>query len=280
MRTGPACGVTGAVAACVGLACAAPASAPPSPALPGPVVAGPVTYTPGTARYRRASHLYVEQGDGDQTQRINEVLVYFVSATISRQGDRLTLSFTVDSVPRYESDGPATGLAGRARGVSFTGELALNGEITSLSGDSSNKLVQQLGEDLRTFYPRVPSNGVEPGSRWTDTTEATSKSGGLPLRVVAVSHHEALTPADSGGVRVVPIHTSTTYSFSGSGAQGGQAYAVEGEGRRLTIKRLSVDGRFLGMTAADTSSYTISLHGLDLTIPGRQTRADTLSIIP
>ena len=281
MRTRTVRKVGCAVAAWVAAACAAPAGAPPSPASPGPVVASPVTYAPGTARYRRASHLYVEQGVGGQTQRINEVLVFFVSATLTREGDRLAISLTVDSVPRYESDGPATGLAGRARGVRFTGLLAPSGEITGLSGgDSSNKLVQQLAEDLPSFYPRIPSTGVEPRGRWTDTTQTTSKSGGLPLTVMAVSQHEAHVPADSGAERVLPIRTFTTYSFSGSGSQGGQAYSVEGAGRRHAIKRLGLDGRFLGMIAADTSSYTISLRGLDVSIPGRQTRADTLTIIP
>jgi len=281
MRTGPVRGVPSAAAVCALAACATPATTLPSPASPGPAAASPVVYAPGTARYRRASHLYVEQEVGGQTQHINEVLVYFVSATLARQGDRMTLSLTVDSVPRYEAGGPASGLAERARGASFTGDLAPNGEIISLGGgDSSNKLVQQLAEDFRTFYPRVPSTGVEPGSRWTDTTETTSRSGGLPLTVVAVSRHEALMPADSGAERALPIRTFTTYSFSGSGSQGGQAYSVEGEGRRLTTKRLSVVGRYLGMVAADTSSYTISLRGLDVSIPGRQTRADTLSIIP
>lgn len=280
MRTGPVRGVTYAAALLAGAACAAPVKAPPSPS-PGPAAAAPVTYAPGTARYRRASHLYVEQQVGGQTQRINEVLVYFVSVALTRQGDRLNVSLTVDSAPRYESDGPAPDLAERARGATFTAELAPSGEITTLSGgDSSNKLVQQLAEEFPNFYPRIPSTGVEPGSRWTDTTETTSKSGGLPLSIVAVSRHEAEVPADSGAAGVLPIRSLTTYSFSGSGSQGGQAYSVQGEGRRHAIKQLSLGGRFLGMIAADTSSYTISLRGLDLSIPGRQTRADTLSIIP
>jgi hypothetical protein len=280
MRTGPGRSVTYAAALLAGAACAAPVNTPPSPS-PGPVAAAPVTYAPGTARYRRASHLSVQQGVGGQTQHINEVLVYFVSATLARQGDRMTLSLTVDSVPRYEANGPATDLAARARGATFTGEFAPTGVITGLrGGDSSNKLVQQLAEELPNFYPRISSTGVEPLSRWTDTTETTSRSGGLPLTVVAVSQHEAEMPADSGAASVLPIRTLTTYSFSGSGSQGGQAYSVQGEGRRHTIKRLSLGGRFLGMTAADTSSYTISLRGLDVSIPARQTRADTLSIIP
>lgn len=212
---------------------------------------------------------------------MSEALVYFMSATVTRQGDRMAVALTVDSVPRYESDGPAAGLAERARGATFAGQLEPDGEITALSGgDSSSKLLQQLEDELPGMYPRIPPRGVKPLDRWTDTTHTTSKSSGLPLAVDAISQHQAEAPADSGGARFLRIRTLTTYSFSGSSAQGGQAYSVQGEGRRHMVRRLSLDGRFLGMVSADTSSYTISLLGLDVSIPGRQTRADTLSIIP
>lgn len=246
-----------------------------------PAATGPVTFAPGATSYRRASYSQVEQQVGGQTQRISVALVYFVSATLTRDGDRTTASLTVDSVPLYESDGPAAAFAERARGAKFTGDLAPNGAITGLSGaDSANKLVQQLTEDMRSFYPRIPPAGVAPGARWSDTTETTSKSGGPPLTILAISQHEAGVPADSGALRALPIRTLTSYTFSGSGAQGGQAYSVQGEGRRCTLERLGAGGRFLGMVSADTSTYTISLHGLDVSIPGRQTRADTLSIVP
>lgn len=280
MRTRLTLGVTHAAMAFLA-ACAPPSNAPPT-AEPPPAAAGPVTFAPGAARYRRASHRHVEQEQaGGQAQRIDEVLVYFLSATLTRQRDRAVVSLTVDSVPRYESDGPAKQLAERARGASFAGHLEPNGEIAGLSGgDSSNKLLQQLADELPNFYPRIPPGGATPLTRWTDTTRTTTRSGGLPLAVVAISQHEAEAPADSGAAQALPIRTVTTYSFSGSGAQGGQAYSVQGEGRRHTIQRLSLDGRFLGMISADTSTYAIALLGLDLSIPGRQTRADTLSIIP
>ncbi len=260
-------------------ACALP-KAPPA-ASPTPVAPGPVTFAAGVVQYRRASHLHVEQQVGGQTQRIDQALLYFISATLTRQGDRMAVSLTVDSVPRYESDGAAAGVAERARGARFTGELAPNGEISALSGgDSSNKVLQQLADELTNFYPRIPPTGAEPLARWTDTTQTTSKTRGLPLTVVSWSRHEAEAPADSGAARALPIRTLTTYSFTGSGAQGGQAYSVQGEGRRHTVERLSLSGRFLGLISADTSTYTISLLGLDVSIPGRQTRADTLSIVP
>lgn len=267
-----------AAAALAWVACAAPGTPGAAPLVPA---TGPIAYAPGTIRYRHASYRHVEQQAGGQARGIDEVLVYFLSAELVRQGDRMTVSLTVDSVPRYQTAGPAAGLAERARGATFTGVVAPNGEITNVSGgDSTNKLLQQLAEELTNLYPRTPASGAEPRAQWSDTTQTTSKSGGLPLAVVAVSRHEAGTPPDSGADRVLPIRTLTTYSFSGSGAQGGKAYSVQGEGRRHTVERLSLDGRYLGMTSADTSTYTISLRGLEGSLPGRQTRADTLSVIP
>jgi len=65
MRTGLVRGVTCATAVLAAGACAAPPNAATALS-PSPVAAGPVTFAPGTARYRRASHLHVEQQVGGQ----------------------------------------------------------------------------------------------------------------------------------------------------------------------------------------------------------------------
>ncbi len=261
------------------LACAAGPPATPA-ASPAPATPGLVHFTPGTTRYRSASYVHLEQRVGDQTQQSNETRVFFLTASLAEQGERLRVTLTVDSIPRYEA-GPTASGVDRIRGVAFTGDLAPDGEIRELaSGDSTPRALGELAEGLSHFYPRIPARGVEPGARWTDTTETTSKTGGLPLTVVAVTRHQADTPTGPGPEGVLPIRTLTTYTFSGQGSQGGQEYSVSGEGRRYAVELLGLGGRFLRMTSADTSTFTVSMPALDVSIPGRQTRADTLSILP
>ncbi len=215
-----------------------------------------------------------------RTQR-GPVRVLFLTARLAGEQPPLRVTFAVDSVPRYDTGAPIGSWVGRVRGASFSGQLEADGTIRALSGgDSTVRLLAELAQELPHFFPRIPPGGVAAGARWSDTTETTSRTGGLPLKLVAVSEHEATAPADTGQTGALTIHTRTTYTFSGEGTQGGQAYSVRGEGRRYAVELLDLTGQYLGLTAADTSTFSISMPALDVSIPGRQTRADTVSRVP
>ena len=265
--------------AAVALACASGPGGPPAVA-PAAAPPGPVHIAPGTARYRSASYTHVARQISGQPQETDDIRVFFLTATLERQGANLRATLTVDSITRYDVGPGPSGIEG-LRGITFTGSLGPEGEIHGLTGgDSTIRAVAELADGLQHFFPGMPSRGVEPGATWTDTTETTSQSGALPLKVVAVSQHRADPATPAGPAGALPIRTETTYTFSGQGSQGGQAYSVKGEGRRYTVELLGLRGVFQGMTSADTSTFTVSLPALDVTIPGRQTRADTLSLIP
>jgi hypothetical protein len=239
-----------------------------------------VRIAPGTAHYRSASYTHLEQQVSGQPQQSDEARVFYFTANLTPQGEALRVTLTVDSIGRYEV-GPASPRTEQIRGLTFTGTLAPNGEIRGLTGgDSTVRVVTELADGLSHLYPRIPSRGLEPGAQWTDTTQTTSRTGGAPLTVVQVSQHRAEPPTGAGPTDAIPIRTETAYRFSGQGSQGGQAYSVNGEGRRHTVELLGLRGVFHGLTLADTSTFTVSLPALDITIPGRQTRADTLSQLP
>jgi hypothetical protein len=240
----------------------------------------PVRIAPGTAHYRTASYTHLEQQVSGQPQQSDAARVFYFTATLTSQGEALGVTLTVDSVGRYDV-GPASPRPEQIRGATFSGVLAPNGEIQRLSGgDSTVRAVAELADGLSHLYPRIPSRGVEPGARWTDTTQTVSRTGGLPLTVVEISQHRAEPATGAGPAEAIPIRTETTYTFSGQGSQGGQTYSVNGEGRRHTLELLGLGGLFRGLTLADTSTFTVSLPALDVTIPGRQTRTDTLTLLP
>ena len=265
--------------AVVALACASVPGATPA-AQPAAASRHPIRIVPGTTRYRSVSYTHVEREVSGQPQHSHEVRVFFLTASLASQGANLHVTFTVDSVARYDM-GPAPSGIERMRAVTFTGTLGPDGEIHDLAGgDSTNHAVAELADGLSHLYPRIPSRGLEPGAQWTDTTQTTSRTGAFPLTVVAVSQHWADPPTGAGPEGAIPIRTVTSYTFSGQGSQGGQAFSVKGEGRRYTVELLGLAGVFQRMVSADTSSFTVTLPALDLTIPGRQTRADTLSLLP
>jgi hypothetical protein len=270
MRTAPlialACG------ACAGGYAGHPA------ATPAPAPSRAVTYAPGVTRYRIASRQHVERRLGTQDQSNDAALLAYVTATLAPDSAGLQATFVVDSVPTY-----VTGVPGvdAARGATFSGTLAPDGTIATLAGgDSTVRLLAQLREQLQHFYPRLPAAGISPGTRWTDTTRTTSLGSGVPLTMTALSQHVVAAPRDTLDTRVLPIETSTSYTFTGTGSQGGEPFSVQGAGQRHTLELLDLGGRFLGLAAADTSSYTIALKAADLSIPVHQTRADTVAVIP
>jgi hypothetical protein len=238
-----------------------------------------VALTPGTSHYRSASHTTVEQRIGEQTQRNEDVRVYYLTVSL-KQGERLDATFTVDSVQRYESNGRSVFGSQAMRGATFAGQVARDGTVSLSGGDSSVRAVAEMRQELSRFFPRIPPGGVVPGARWADTTQIQSDAAGLPLTVVAVNQHEALSPQSAGTGLALPIRTVTAYTYTGNGSQGGQAYTVDGEGRRQMLELLSPGGRYLGMTSADSSTFTVSLTAMDVRLPGRQTRADTLTLLP
>ncbi len=275
MRASAACPIlTAAVLACAPGPGVAPATTP------SPAAHHPIRIAPGTTRYRSVSYTHVERQVAGQPQQTDEVRVFFLTARLAAQGANLRAALTVDSVARYDVGSTPSGIE-RMRGVTLTGNLEPDGEIHGLAGaDSTNQAVAQLADGLSHLYPRLPPRGLEPGAQWIDTTQTTSRTGGFPLTVVAVSQHTADPPTGTGPEGAIPLRTVTTYTFSGQGSQGGQAFSVKGEGRRCTLELLSLGGVFQRMVSADTSSFTVSLPAVDLTIPGRQTRADTLSSLP
>ena len=82
------------------------------------------------------------------------------------------------------------------------------------------------------------------------------------------------------GADAAAVGRAYLYSLMTAGEPGvDRALALLAAQFRRTLELLGVGGRFLGLTAADTSSYTIALQAADLSIPAHQTRADTVSVV-
>lgn len=240
----------------------------------------PVRFTTDSAQYRVASYLAVQQEVGGQPQQSGLELVYFLSVQIARQGDRLGATLVLDSVSRYRGTAAVDPAAAASRAAVFQAILLPTGELHEFSGgDSTVRFVRELANELRQFFPRILANGAMPGQRWVDTTQQESTSSGVPLSIRSVGEHEVGEPDQHAGLAALPVRSRISYTFSGTGTQAGQEFRVEGTGRRHVVEYLALTGRYLGLTATDSSSFTITLSAAGITIPGRQTRADTVSVI-
>ncbi|HXV85303.1 MAG TPA: hypothetical protein VD793_01320 [Gemmatimonadales bacterium] len=217
-----------------------------------------------------------------QIQESRLDLEYFSTLRLAGTHPAMTATIVVDSITRYEGNAGLTADLARARGVAFTGLVTRGGDLADFrGGDSTVPILRELSDELRRFLPSLPPSGVaEPGIQWVDTTEQRSTSSGVPLTIRAIAEHRVGEPGSRAGEAVLPIQTDARYTFVGTGVQGGQTFEVQGSGQRTTAEFMSVAGRYLGLVTSDSSNFTITLALSGLQITGRQSRADTVSVVP
>lgn len=277
--TPPAVAVT--LVAGMALACAGTGGTPSPGARPPGGNPAPVRLATDTAHYRVASYLAFEQEVNGQTRLSGTETVYYLTVRLTRGVDRVRATLVLDSIPRYTGSGAVDSAgAAAARGTVFQGSLSPTGEMSDLaSGDSTVRFVRELAAELRDFFPRILATGVLPGQRWVDTTERQTSSSGVPLALRFIGEHEVGEPITYLDRLAIPIRSRIDYTLSGTGSQGGQEFRVEGTGRGLVTEYLGLDGRFLGLASADSSTFTIDLPAVGTRMPGRQTRADTVTVV-
>jgi len=268
--------VVAAIAWLIASACAV------TPQAEEPVPDARAKYQPFGASYRGVTHSRIEQTFNNQSDVTEVGMRYYVTADVIQSDSLLHATLTIDSITHVVASraGTTGAQTDSARGVTYTGTLSQSGALSGLSGgDGGGSLAEELSSRLLArFFPVIPDDGVEPGVIWTDTLETSATLGGVENTVHTIRRHEATEWTNYGNHIALLIHTESDYSFSGAGVQVGQAFTLEGHGRRYSSQYLGADGRFLGFVSADTSEAEAHLTEAGIMIPVRQTRADTLTI--
>jgi len=239
-------------------------------------------YQPFGASYRGVTHSRIEQTFNSQSDVTAVGMRYYVTADVTQSDSALHATLAIDSITHVvASQAGTTGAqTDSARGVTYTGTLSQSGALSGLSGgDGGGSLAEELSSRLLArFFPVIPDDGVEPGVIWTDTLDTSATLGGVENTVHTIRRHEATEWTYYGGHPALLIRTVSDYTFSGAGVQVGQAFTLEGHGRRHSHQYLGTNGRFLGFVSADTAEAEAHLTEAGIMIPVLQTRADTLTI--
>lgn len=255
---------------------------PSQPATPPPVT-GSVSWQAASARYRAVSRVRIEQQLEGRTQRNDLDLVYYATVTlVPDTADQLRASLVIDSL-MPDSAGTITAAdRGRIAGARFEAVILKDGRVANQAGPDSilPTRLRQLPSGFWQNFPRVPAAGLGPGAQFTDSSESKVRSADADVTVKAVNSRRALDWVTVGARRAVAVTVESSYTISGSGQQFGQPFSLEGKGSRQIHQHVSSDGRFLGGDMADTATVQVVLTQMGITIPGRQTRVDTLSLIP
>lgn len=249
---------------------------------PQPELVTRASYQPSSVNYRGVSFGRTTQRFDEHATETQFGLQYFLRTEVIPAAGALEVTFSVDSILLLE--GATGGISGAqvdsARGATFFARLTTNGRLTDFSGgESFGSLVGELADrSLKPFFPLIPDQGAEAGAVWVDTLETQMVVNGLDNHIRFVSEHAATEWTLHAGERALHIITVSNYTFNASGTQAGREFTIEGRGRRHIHRFLSEDGRYLGLVSADTSDGEAQLTDLDMMIPIRQTRIDSLSI--
>lgn len=259
-------------------ACAGPAGTASAPAPEGP----PSTfrYQPAVAHYRGVQHRHVEQEFQGQVTSNDQVTRYRLTVAVTGEAEPYETRFTLDSLDLTGAQGLSPDQVADVRGAAFSGMMLSSGRLETFTvGDSSQSLGMQVAATLRDFFPVIPEAGVEPGTTWADTASRSVVSNGIELAVETISQHESVAWTELAGVRVLEVLTTSEYTVSGTGQQGGQDLELEGVGRTYATRFLADDGTYSGSISADTAEIDVFLTGLGLIVPVRQYSADTLQAV-
>lgn len=244
-----------------------------------------VLYRPGTLRYVNHGRNHAQQEVMGQTQTqdfgVTSYLSLAVTASPATPGS-LKATLVVDSV----IPDSGTSLPGAdwnsARGLAYSGTLSPNGALTEVSGSDSAAapFVRGLLLGLRTFLPRLPTDGLRPGMGWVDTTETKNTAGGTgEITVRAITGHETSDWIDAAGTRALEVRHSGTYTLSGTASQGGQDLSLDGAGTRQSRTLISADGRYLGGESVDSATVTVLIPSQGMVVPVVQIQRSTTKVL-
>ena len=270
----------------------------------GPAPLAPETATdgirlgPSALRYEIHQRVHIEQEFQGLPPTLDLGYRIFLLATIQgpppprTPGDSLGFPTTLalDSiVPDSGVMRPPTMNLAAARGLTMWGRLAPTGELTNLT-PSDSAATQNLGQllgRLRSFYPRLPTQGLKLGVAWTDTVVTIDRSGGAVVTTRSVVHSRAAAWDDRSGARALRLEVTSTFELTGGGGGGGgggdgggQPFSLAGSGTRSGVEYVAADGRYLGGESRDSTNLVITLPTQGIAIPRRQLSRVTVTVLP
>src|SRR6266576_2186032 len=262
-----------------------PPPAAPPPGAPRPSGQPGLRLGPSVLRYIAHQSLHAEQQlQPGQTQVIERGTRLFLTATIVGPADSsgYRLTFTVDSIALDSGTTlpPNIDLTA-ARGLVYDGRLSSAGvaRITLLSDSTRSAAFVQLLGLLRTFYPRLPREGLVPGAEWTDTTAADDRAV-IDVTRRSVNRSRVATWEDHGGIRALRLDVTASYTLSGKGTQANQPVEVSGAGIETTRHFVAADGRYLGAEDTDSSTLSVTFPYQSVTIPAIRVLRSTVIAQP
>lgn len=250
---------------------------PPPPGVPTP---SGVVYLPvrdATYALERHDSLTIQlPGGANQVQLIDRTAYLRVTLVSDINGYQATI--VLDSLQSAVGGVPTVpDSVIPARGTHWFATLTPEGRLSSLRADRSSTLGDQVGSNLRSLFPSLPSGGVQPGMEWTDTTEVPIRADAFDAVERSLTNYRATESDDSRAKKALKLESSGSYQRTGRGSQYDQKMEMTAAGSRSAVHYLNPDGTLASARGTDSGEMTITIPAVGQTVPVKQ--AGSYSII-
>jgi hypothetical protein len=253
----------------------------PEPDLPPPGIPTPtgVVYLPmrdATYALERHDSLTLQlPGGASQLQLIDRTA--YLRVTLVRDSTGYQATIVLDSLQSAVGGVPAVpDSVIPARGTHWIATLTPEGKLSSLKADRSSTLGDQVGSNLRSLFPSLPSGGVRAGMEWTDTTEVPIRADAFDAVERSFTSYRSTESDDSRAKKALKLESSGSYQRTGKGTQYAQKMEMTASGSRTAVHYLNPDGTLASARGTDSGDMTITIPAVGQTVPVKQAGSYTI----
>ena len=211
---------------------------------------------------------------GQGEQKVNLGYTAFVTVTLNDTTGGRTVSAIVDSVK------PDSGVMAQfaepltsAKGATGAGFLDASGTLQGFKqiGDTNSIRGTTLRGLVTSLFPKVKA-AAKAGDAWTDTTETSDTTNGMPVKRRAVTNFKA----SAGAARAIKIDASGSYSLAGASANG---MAFEGTGKSTATFQRSTDGYLMDGSFSDNADLSLTIPQAPAPVPVANVSSITITLL-
>ena len=249
----------------------------PDPGAPTPT--GGITYSaPREAVYALERHdsLTIQLPGGATQQQLLDRTAY-LRVAMAPDTTGYVATIVLDSIQAAIGGVPAApDSVIPARGTRWTARLTREGRLSALKADRSTTIGDQLGGNLRTLFPSLPTGGAKAGMEWTDTSEVPLRIDAFDATERSLTTYRSADSDDPQAKKAIRLESTTSYQRRGRGTQYDQQLEMAGSGTRRAVHYMNPDGTLASARGSDQTDITVTIPAVGQTVPVKQ--AGTFSI--
>jgi hypothetical protein len=163
-----------------------------------------------------------------------------------------------------------------ARGTRWTALRPPGGGLTGIAGNRNSLLGDQVRDQLVLLFPRLPADGLRPGTRWTDSTQTAARVSAFEAEEISLTNSDAGPQLASG---VVPIQVTISRSATGEASQFGQPMSVKATGSDTLDYQFGSDGKILEVSGHRWTSLVVEISSIGQKVPANEISSVSMKLL-